>query len=502
MELNLFGAQAQRQAEENERKRKEAEAVAQPASPPEPVAPPVMPQPAPVVMQPEPTPAPAPVPVSPPMVTTTDTTKTTSKNTQTSGVQATAAEAALVKEQEDQFKKQAELAEKVAEQGRLKAIEEQAKADEKLALTAEKQAKIGEITAVGEETFKTRLAESDRAYEEMRKNSQLKDYWADKSTGDKILAGFAIALGGLGAGMTGDKSNKALDIIQKNIDRDFETQKQNFLNSKDVLAAARDQAQDGRQAVQDQLNLFNLKQAAAYETLSDKYASLAAKRGIPEAQLAQDSILLDLRAKQNQARMEYEKGLRQSVSNSVQNQITTTTNTGVAKPVEGSTPKDAQDEIQGNKDFETWKKRRQAADQFKALRKAGAEGAAVADFIATGLQQGSFSPDMINILTKRNLLDNAGNVLREKIVGGFDPKMVEAMSTGLVAQEAQARMNAAGPIQRAKQLGQQRFGDANYFLGAPEASTQVSAEDQAALQWANANPNDPRAAEIKRSLGK
>ena len=30
---------------------------------------------------------------------------------------------------------------------------------------------------------------------------------------------------------------------------------------------------------------------------------------------------------------------------------------------------------------------------------------------------------------------------------------------------------------------------------------QLSAEDQKALNWANSNPNDPRAAKIKSSLG-
>jgi hypothetical protein len=35
----------------------------------------------------------------------------------------------------------------------------------------------------------------------------------------------------------------------------------------------------------------------------------------------------------------------------------------------------------------------------------------------------------------------------------------------------------------------------------PATAKPMSAQDQQALQWANANPNDSRAAEIKRRLG-
>src|SRR3990167_7508718 len=39
-------------------------------------------------------------------------------------------------------------------------------------------------------------------------------------------------------------------------------------------------------------------------------------------------------------------------------------------------------------------------------------------------------------------------------------------------------------------------------FGAPSQPSPMTAQDQAALTWANANPNDPRAAKIKQKLGK
>jgi len=55
-------------------------------------------------------------------------------------------------------------------------------------------------------------------------------FWKNKSTGEKILAGIAVFLGGMGRGQ-----NNALNIIQGAIDRDIESQK---LNNKQKLQVA------------------------------------------------------------------------------------------------------------------------------------------------------------------------------------------------------------------------------------------------------------------------
>jgi hypothetical protein len=48
--------------------------------------------------------------------------------------------------------------------------------------------------------------------------------WKNTSTGNKIIAAIGIALSGMGSGLTGQK-NLALDVIDKNIDRDIAEQK-------------------------------------------------------------------------------------------------------------------------------------------------------------------------------------------------------------------------------------------------------------------------------------
>lgn len=64
-------------------------------------------------------------------------------------------------------------------------------------------------------------------------NYKFQDYWADKSTGQKVMAGIAIALGGVGGMYAGDGRNRAIEIIDKEIDRDLNLQKLNYGQLKD-----------------------------------------------------------------------------------------------------------------------------------------------------------------------------------------------------------------------------------------------------------------------------
>lgn len=61
-------------------------------------------------------------------------------------------------------------------------------------------------------------------------------YWADKSTGDKVMAGIGLFLGAIGAGQT-DGVNMAAKSIQQSIDKDIEIQKANYEIKKDSVTA-------------------------------------------------------------------------------------------------------------------------------------------------------------------------------------------------------------------------------------------------------------------------
>lgn len=86
-----------------------------------------------------------------------------------------------------------------------------------------------------------------------------------------------------------------------------------------------------------------------------------------------------------------------------------------------------------------------------------------------------------------------------------DPKEVERLST-MARQYEQLAMQlknaqAEGKLNLGAQTGLPTRNLPSAF-GNSSSAPQMTAQDQAALEWANANPNDPRAAKIKQKLGK
>lgn len=60
--------------------------------------------------------------------------------------------------------------------------------------------------------------------------------WNNTSTGNRVLAGISIILGGLSQGMTGARSNPAMDVINNAIDRDIDAQKANLQKKSNLLS--------------------------------------------------------------------------------------------------------------------------------------------------------------------------------------------------------------------------------------------------------------------------
>lgn len=81
--------------------------------------------------------------------------------------------------------------------------------------------------------------QSDALYEDvLNQKVDPSHFWASKSTGDKIGSTIAIALSGIGNALSASAgisaSNGALSLIERNIDRDIDAQKEN-INSKNNL---------------------------------------------------------------------------------------------------------------------------------------------------------------------------------------------------------------------------------------------------------------------------
>jgi hypothetical protein len=99
--------------------------------------------------------------------------------------------------------------------------------------------------------------------------------WNDMSTGNKVTAAIAIALGGIGSGLTG-KSNAALDVINGAIDRDIMSQKENMGKTQTLLA-------QNLQKYRTQADAYNMTKAQLMSAAQAKITLAATKMGTTQA---------------------------------------------------------------------------------------------------------------------------------------------------------------------------------------------------------------------------
>jgi hypothetical protein len=117
-------------------------------------------------------------------------------------------------------------------------------------------------------------------------------YWGKARTGNQVLSGISLLLGGLGAGNTGQ--NAALPVIQKAIDRDIEAQKANMGNTHNLLSQNLARLGDSRAAeLQTRMQYNAITQAMmAKAAAKSGSAQAAASIGMQKGQLQQQMIPL------------------------------------------------------------------------------------------------------------------------------------------------------------------------------------------------------------------
>ncbi len=121
-------------------------------------------------------------------------------------------------------------------------------------------------------------------------------FWASKGTGDKVIAGIALALGALST-----NGNQAVPVIQSAINRDIDAQKANIgIKEKGV------ENQKGFYA--DMLNTFRddrlaraATTAAYYQNAGNQIQAIAAKYSSPEAQANAMNLLAQVEQKKQEA---------------------------------------------------------------------------------------------------------------------------------------------------------------------------------------------------------
>jgi hypothetical protein len=101
-----------------------------------------------------------------------------------------------------------------------------------------------------------------------------------------------------------------------------------------------------------------------------------------------------------------------------------------------------------HEDIKAWKSSRRAMDQFQDLVKSGADGAAIANFIAGkgGLGQGSFGPAMVEFVDKMGWAGKKVEELRTIFGDGVRPELLKKIGTGLAAQTGTGFLRASKAI--------------------------------------------------------
>lgn len=104
--------------------------------------------------------------------------------------------------------------------------------------------------------------------------------WSNMSTGNKVLAGLSIFLGGFDP----SGQNKALGIIQNSIDRDVDAQKANYMKLKDKKQEMNSLYGRMMDKFKDEKVALDMTKAGHYQALGMKVEAMAAQAKVPQVQ--------------------------------------------------------------------------------------------------------------------------------------------------------------------------------------------------------------------------
>jgi hypothetical protein len=350
--------------------------------------------------------------------------------------------------------------EEAARIGQAAADLENAAIDAKIKADEQNQIKQAELTKKREEEF-SRVDADLQAKADAISKHEIKDFFADKSTFSKIMLGIATGVGQYSS-VVGGGSNNAMVIIQNAIDNDFRQQKavlDKMKSDYDISKGRRGLTQEKYDRAVSDLNMTHAQALSKAGDLIKQKAVTQVKKPEIQQQLEANSIALQERAAQ----------MKQVEAEKLKREVVKTTQTDQSVQIVGGlkpeTVKEVQNFDNSSKSIQGYNEAKNAYQNFKTLP----PGAAIVDFMATGMKQGSFSPEMVEMLKKRNLVDKAGEVIRENWSGGVDPELMKDLEKGLKALMAIKAKEAKDDISISNQLRAQ--------AGLPTL-TQIQPEEQ------------------------
>lgn len=160
--------------------------------------------------------------------------------------------------------------------------------------------------------YNGKIADGEKkADEELNRYKEMKptDYWADRSTGQKIVAGLAMAFGAFGSALNG-KDNRAAAVIEGAVRDDLAKKMAAQEKQLKVYEMA-----DGRvkRAIEKRglsIEDMKLREAASYDKVEAEARQMMASMGMDEAQIEANIKKLGIADKKAASMMDYYQGLR------------------------------------------------------------------------------------------------------------------------------------------------------------------------------------------------
>lgn len=310
------------------------------------------------------------------------------------------------------------------------------------------------------------------------KNIDPDRYWHNLSTGSKIRAGIALALGGIGAAYNGGH-NYALDIINKSIDADIDSQKQDY-NKKMSLW------QMNRQAFGDDMRA-NIATKDQMQTIYQaKLAQAAAMAKAPEAKFHAAQMLNQIEQEKiaNRQRLGLlTQGMNVNSGTSSSDPLQLATDTSIV-------PADRQKEVIDQLGKAAYVAKHQ--DELLSLYdQAEKENTAMGRAGRLGFEPPSMKA--LKLLGAPLLKDNDGRV-NENAISTFNdilPGPLERDSSGKEKRAAFQKflqLHSDAPAAKAYGLDPERFKSTT-----TNPAARLPGDQRQIYDWARANPSNPKA---------
>lgn len=371
------------------------------------------------------------------------------------------------------------------------------------------QAQKGASEAKNWENVVNQLADIDKKYQPVEDNLNQRNQelanaiqtdkidpnrvWSNMSTGNKITAAISILLGGFGAGLQGKGAkNSALEIIDKDIERDIDSQKTELGKKQTLFSENLRQLGDVRAArAATKSQLMTIAQAQANK--------IAADSGSKEASLNMQSLNAGIDLKRAELAKEAKtRALLTGEGNANPDrliQYLRMTNPAMAKEMEGRyvpsvgigsvpVPEKVRDQLIAHKQLDD-----SAKDLSNWVKTHSTVVPGTEDY-NVGAQKAQVLQQLIRHGQLQTVYREGEQPLLDKMVNSNPAGFLKSYSTEPKLKEL-------------IESNQRQFNTLKQGYGLPQqtAEQQLSPKQQQFAQWAKANPNNPNSALVLQKLG-